>query len=240
MGGGAILLSLFIRHELRTSQPLLELRMFGQRSFRLAMITLSFIMAAQYARLVFVPLQLESLRGWSAMKVGLMFFVPAVTTAVGMALGGRMVDRIGPRTPVMAGCAGMVVAMGSFARLTLTTPAWVIVVLLSVQGFSMGLTMSPAMVAGLSDLPARLVAQGSAMRSLVTQVSGAVSVAVLGAVVTSRMGIAPSPEHAQAAYNAAFFVAACGVLVALVVASRLPRGPIARDVVTSDALLAAE
>ena len=240
MGAGAILLSLFIRHELRTSQPLLELRMFGQRSFRLAMITLSFIMAAQYARLVFVPLQLESLRGWSAMKVGLMFFVPAVTTAVGMALGGRMVDRIGPRTPVMVGCAGMVVAMGSFARLTLTTPAWVIVVLLSVQGFSMGLTMSPAMVAGLSDLPARLVAQGSAMRSLVTQVSGAVSVAVLGAVVTSRMGIAPSPEHAQAAYNAAFFVAACGVLVALVVASRLPRGPIARDVVTSDALLAAE
>lgn len=240
IGVGAVLLGLFVRHELRTPEPLLEVRMFSQRTFRLAMITLAFIMGAQYARLVFVPLQLEELRGYSAMKVGLMFFVPAVTTAIGMAIGGRLVDRIGPRTPVMVGCAAMVLAMGSFARLTLTTPAWVIIGLLSVQGFGMGLTMSPAMVAGLSDLPARLVAQGSAMRSLVTQVSGAVAIAVLGAVVTSRMGVDPSPEHAQAAYNSAFFIAACGVAVALVVAWRLPSGVIARDPATSEALVAAD
>ena len=157
---GAVMLALFVRHELRRPHPLLDLRMFQQRSFRLAMIVMAFIMGAQYARLVFVPLQLESLRGYSAMEVGLMFIVPAIATAIAMSISGRMVDQIGPRTPVMIGCGGMVVAMGCFSQLTLTTPAWVIVVLLSIQGLSMGLTMSPAMVAGLSDLPARLGRSG--------------------------------------------------------------------------------
>jgi MFS family permease len=154
----------------------------------------------------------------------LMFFVPAVVTAVGMAIGGRLVDSVGPRTPIMIGCGGMLAAMLCFARLTLTTPPSLIVLLLSVQGLSMGLTMSPTMVAGLSDLPARLVAQGSAVRSLSSQVSGAIAVAVLGAVVTSAMGADPTPQQAQDAYNLAFLVAGCGVVIALVLASRLPRG----------------
>ena len=78
------------------------------------------------------------------------------------------------------------------------------------------------------------------MRSLVTQVSGAVAVAVLGAVVESKMGTNPSPEHAQQAYNSAFLFAAIGVGIGLVVASRLPRGTLVHEGVSSEALLAAE
>ena len=37
------------------------------------------------------------------------------------------------------------------------------------------------MVAGLSDLPARLVSQGAVVRSLIGQVAGLLAVAVLGA-----------------------------------------------------------
>jgi DHA2 family multidrug resistance protein len=236
--GGSTLLVLFVRHELRVEQPLIELRMFEQRSFSLAMAVLVFVMVAQYARLVFVPLQLESLRGYTALKVGLMFFVPAILTAVGMSLGGRLVDRRGPRLPIVAGCIGMVVAMASFSQLSLTTPGWAIIGLLSVQGFSMGVTMSPTMVAGLGDLPARLVAQGSAVRSLISQLSGAVAVAVLGAVVVSKMGTDPSPQQAQNAYNLAFAVAAGGAVIALALASRLPSGAAAHDPIHTDALLA--
>ena len=115
-----------------------------------------------------------------------------------------------------------------------------VVGLLSVQGFGMGLTMSPTMVAGLGDLPPRLVSQGSAVRSLITQMSGAVSVAVLGAVVTSQMGTDPSPQQAQSAYNLAFLVAACGVAIALVVSIRLPSTAADHDGIPAEVLVAAE
>jgi EmrB/QacA subfamily drug resistance transporter len=241
IGGGLASLAAFAGHELRTDHPLIELRMFEQRAFRLAMGAFVFVMGAQFARLVFVPLQLESLRGFSAMKVGLMFFVPAVVTAVGMSLGGRLVDRVGPRRPIVLGCIGMIAALACFSRLTLTTPVWVIVALLSAHGISMGLTMSPLMVAGLGELPPRLVSQGSAVRSLISQMSGALAVAILGVVVSTQLGTDPSPAEAQDAYNLVFLLAAGGAVVALALASRLPSRVPTREAGALDgALLAAE
>ena len=80
----------------------------------------------------------------------------------------------------------------------------------------------PVLVAGLSDLPAPLVSQGTAVRSLLNQVSGALAVALLGAVVATRSGTDPTPAEAQSAFNSAFAVAAVGVLIAFVLAFRLP------------------
>lgn len=53
------------------------------------------------------------------------------------------------------------------------------------HGLSWGLTTSPGLIAGIGHLPAHLMAQGSAVRSLSGQVSGALAVSVLGAVVAA-------------------------------------------------------
>jgi hypothetical protein len=81
-----------------------------------------------------------------------------------------------------------------------------------------------APAAGLSDLPPTLLAHGTAIRSLTREVSGSVSIAVLGAVVALRMGRDPSVDESQAAYNAAFVVAGVGVAVAIGLALLLPKG----------------
>ena len=220
---GAASLLVFVRHELNIDHPMIQLRMFSERSFRLAMGVMVFVWVGNYARLVFVPLQLEDLRGETALRVGLLFFPPAVVTAVAMQIGGRMVDSIGPRLPILLGCATTLVSMIGFSRLTLTTPLAVVCAFLAVQGVGFGLVSAPAMVAGLSDLPRELTAQGTAVRSLTNQMSGALSVASLGAVVAARMGTHPSQAHAQSAYNGAFVAASIGLLISLILASRLPR-----------------
>jgi MFS family permease len=207
---------------------MIELRMFSQRSFRLAIGAMMLVYVAHYGRLVFIPLQLEGLRGESALRVGLLFLPPALATAVGMSLGGRLVDRLGPRLPIQIGCTCVFVGMVGFARLTLTTPLAVIGVLLSIHGFGVGITSAPALVAGLSELPSRLMARGTAVRALAAQVSGAIAVAVLGAVYAARAGAHPSLARAQAAYDTAFAVTGVGVLFALFLASRLPRGTASR------------
>ena len=221
--GGVALLVGFVVHELRVEHPLIELRMFCERTFRLAMAVMCFVFVAQFARLVFLPLQLEGLRGESALKVGLLFLPAAIVSAAAMTLGGRVVDRIGPRLPVVIGTASMAVALLAFTRLSLHTPLSTIAVILAIQGLGFGLLTPPVLVAGLSDLPAPLVSQGTALRSLLNQVSGAVAVALLGAVVATSGGADPTPTEAQSAYNNAFAVAAVGVLVAFVLAFRLPR-----------------
>jgi EmrB/QacA subfamily drug resistance transporter len=222
IGIGVLALAAFVPYELRTEHPLIELRMFQERSFRTAMLIALFLQSGYIGRLVFVPLELESLRGESALRVGILFLPPAIASATGMWLGGRLVDRVGPRFPVVIGCTITAVSVASCGRLTLTTPLFVIGVLLFAQGFGTGTVMAPVMVAGLSTLPARLLSHGTSLRSLTNQIGSAVAVAALGAIISVRMGGVTSGPHAQAAYNAAFIVMGASMVVCVFLGTRLP------------------
>ena len=215
---------IFIRHETTTPVPLLDLRMLEHRAFRLTMIIMLFVQISQFGRLVYLALELGELRGYTPLRVGVMFMPAALCTGVSMQIGGRLTDRVGPRVPILLGLGIVGVATFSLGWLTLSTPAWVIVAILCLQGFGTGFTNAPVMVAGISQLPKVLLSQASALRTLIQQVSGAFAVATLGAIVAFRLGANPSVTHAQASYNTAFLVGSVGVVIAWLIAYRLPRG----------------
>ena len=218
---GAGLLTWFIRHELRTEAPMLEVRMFRSRTFTMATGITFLVVTAQYARLVFIPLDLESVRGYSAFDVGLMLAPAGLATAVGMTFGGRLADRVGVRLPLILGTSLMATAIFAVAALGLTRPLWVIGGLLVLQGMGMGLHAAPATVAAMNTLPPELLGQGSAMRTLTSQVAGAMSVASLSAVLAIATPVAPTPAQSQTAFSVVFWVAFVGMLGALVLAVRL-------------------
>jgi EmrB/QacA subfamily drug resistance transporter len=223
LGGGVGALVWFVRRELGIRRPMLDLRLFGERAFRVGTGAALFVYLAQYGRLVFLPLELEGVRGLTALHVGLLFLPAGAAQAIGMIASGRTVDRIGPRRPMVVGSALMLVAVAGLARLTLTTPILLVTVLLSLQGFGCGVFTPGAMVAGMSELPGALLAQGAAIRSLAGQVSGALAVGALGAVVAIAMGRNPSLAHMQAAYNAAFAFAAGALVLGVAFAWRMPK-----------------
>src|SRR5205085_1653630 len=128
-----------------------------------------------------------------------------------MSLSGRLVDRYGPRVPAIAGTSTMATGVFLLAHLERTTPIELVVGALFVQGLGFGLCAMPTTVASLNALPAALVAQASAVRSLVSQVAAASTIAVLATLVSARMGSHPSPDHAQAAYNSAFLTMSIGL-----------------------------
>ena len=228
IGVGSLLLVAFVVQELRVPDPAVEVRMFAVPVFAAAMAVVLLTAAAQYVRIVFIPLQLEELRGYTALRVGVLLIPSAVFTALGMPLGGRLVDRVGPRTPVVAGCALMALTSFGLGNLEIDTPIAIVVALLAVQGFGMGLTAAPATVAGMNSLSGRFVAQASAMRSLSSQVAGATAIAVMSTVVASRMGDSPTPTQSQSAYNTAFLLVSAGLVGAAVIGLRLPRRSAAR------------
>ena len=218
---GAAMLVAFVRNELRTEHPMLELRMFRNPTFSTASGITFLVVIAQYARLVFIPLQLEGLRGYTALEVGLMLAPAGVATAVAMQVGGRLADRLGPRVPLIVGTSLMAVGLLALANLGLTTPLWLIATFLAVQGTGMGLHAAPATVAAMDTLTSDLLGHGAAVRNLASQVGGAVSVALMGAVYAIVTPAGASPEQAQRGYDIVFYAALAGMLGALVLAVRL-------------------
>ncbi len=226
---GAVLLAWLARRTLRHDHPILELRLFGVPIFGLSLLMVWLITIVQFARLNFLPVELQVVRGASAQEVGLMLAPAAVGVALTMALGGWLADRIGARVPMVCGLTVLCFTTWQLATLQPQTPAsWIVLVLL-VQGLGTGLMRIPLNVAGMNSLQNRFITHAAALRSLNRQVAGALATAVLAAILTAQLGaVAPNVSdagqllEAQAAYNRLFQVAFGFSVLALIGAFFMP------------------
>ena len=220
-------LLVFGRRELRSPEPLLELRMFAVPTFALTVAIVWLLTSAQFARLVIMPVELQVVRGLTPLEAGLVLAPAALGTAATMPIGGRVADRIGPRIPVTIGLVLIAGAVWVLGHLQVDTPTWVIITVLVVQGLGFGLSIMPNTVAAMNALPARYTSRAAAVRSLNRQVAGSLGVAVLASIVAARIGTlagtaTTTPQAAQDAYNVAFLVTFGGVVAAAVLALFLP------------------
>ncbi len=223
---GLALLASFVRRELGTGQPLIDVRMFKVPVFTLTMVLVALITTIQFGRLVFVPIDLETVRRYSAFVTGLILTPSALGTALTMPLGGRLADRVGARTPVVAGVAILTLAAWLLGHLTPTSSvAWIVWVLV-IQGAGTGLALMPNTVAAMNSLPARLVAQGSAVRAVNRQIAGSLGTAILASLVVARIGSVSvetvSPSAGQAAYNLVYLIGFWAGMVAIMLSLFLP------------------
>jgi DHA2 family multidrug resistance protein len=176
LGGiGLVLLIAFVRHDLRQADPLIDVRMFKIPEFAVAMTLVAGMISVNLARLVFVPLQLVTLRGLSEIEVGLLLTPAAFSQAIAAPIAGALTDRIGARLPVVLGLGAMAVSTYLLANLDLATPLVAIGIIVFVQGAGTGLALAPNQVAGMNALPQRLLARGTAIRSTTRQVAGSLA-----------------------------------------------------------------
>ncbi|HZD23674.1 MAG TPA: DHA2 family efflux MFS transporter permease subunit [Acidimicrobiia bacterium] len=224
---GLALLTFFVRREFRSEYPLLEMGMFKVPTFSLTIAVVWLITVAQFARLVFIPIELQTVHGLTALETGLLLAPAAGGTALTMPFGGRIADRFGARIPVTVGLAMISTASWLLGSITPDTFPGRILAYLLLQGAGTGLALIPNTVAAMNSIPNRWVARGSAIRSLNRQVAGAVGVGVLASLVVARVGSitgnpTTDPLTLQAAYNLVFHVAFVGALAATVLALFLP------------------
>ena len=146
----------------------------------------------------------------------------AVLTALSMAIGGRLVDRIGARRPAVTGLTLMLIGAAGNAFITPSTSLAWITTSLAIQGMGVGLVMIPVTVVGLNAISDRSMAHASTIRALTNQVGAAMSVAAIFALINARLASAHTLGQQQGAYNSAFIVAMAALVIAIVVALRMP------------------
>jgi DHA2 family multidrug resistance protein len=229
LGVGTILAATWVVRSLRIRAPLVDMRMFGERTFTLCMIVLLLLTMAQYGRLVFIPLELEALRHFSALRVGVILLPTALCAAGAMPIAGRLTDRVGPRVPTALGIACIGVSTWLLSTLSLQTSDVRLACYLAIGGVGLGFSMMPTTVAALLSLPNRMTAEASSLRTLSRQVSGSLGVAVLSTIIATRLAGIPRPPTnpsdiitAQSAYNLAFTIATWSCAFALLAALGLP------------------
>src|SRR5690606_32839726 len=103
LAGGLALLVAFVLYELRVDQPLIQVRSFADRAFAVDNAILFLLMIPCVPMFFFASMYAQISLGETAAEPGLYLLIFFAGFATGAQFGGRMLDRIGARPPVVLG-----------------------------------------------------------------------------------------------------------------------------------------
>jgi MFS family permease len=152
---------LFVRHELRHPDPLIQPRLFGRRPFAAANAAIALSNLAMYVTLLTVPLLVAG--GHRAVGAGVLLAALSGPAVILAPVGGRLADRAGRRLPAVAGlgllAAGLApLALGGSATPTLAAG-------LAVAGVGLGISQGVLQAAAIEAAPAEFAGLAAGLAS---------------------------------------------------------------------------
>jgi EmrB/QacA subfamily drug resistance transporter len=221
---GLALIALFARHALRREEPLLDIRLLGQRGFAAASVATFASGAALYGAMLLLPLYFQGVRGQDALHAGLLLIPQGLGSALSMGIAGRLADRVGGARVAVVGLTTMALATVPLAFLTADTSYWLISAVLFVRGVGLGGGVMPLMAASFATLrrPSD-IAHATPQLNVLQRVGGSVGTAILTVVLSSRLGVAPDLDAAAAAFDHAYWWAVGASALAVLPALHLAR-----------------
>jgi EmrB/QacA subfamily drug resistance transporter len=184
---GAVALALFVRHALRASEPLIDLRLFKNRTFAVSSGTLMLVIISVFGGMLLLPLYLQTVRGESAMDTGLLLAPQGLGAMLAMPLAGRLTDRTGVGRIVPVGLILVALSFLALTQLEADTSYWAFGAVLFVMGAGMGATMMPTFSGAMQTLRKAAVARASTTLNITQQVGASIGTAVLSVLLASAL-----------------------------------------------------
>jgi EmrB/QacA subfamily drug resistance transporter len=183
--GGLALLVIFVWIQRRSSHPALDVSLFRNPAFSAAAGALGLNFFALLGATFYLVFYLQGVRGYTPLQSGAALIPVAVGMAIMAPRSSGLAERFGAKAVVATGFVLIALSFLGIQLLGLTTPVWLLIVVLSVQGLGMGSVMAPATESIMSVVPREKAGAGAAVNNSVRQVGGALGVAILGSVLAA-------------------------------------------------------
>jgi EmrB/QacA subfamily drug resistance transporter len=182
-----VLLAAFILIELRSRAPLIPFRIFRLRTLTGANIVGILLGASLFSMFFFISLYMQQVLGYSPIHAGLSYLPLALTIIVAAGLGGQLVTRFGFKPILAAGMGFVALGLGWFSGVSagggfladILGPS-----LLAAIGLGFGFVTST--IAAVSGVKAQEQGLASGLINTSQQIGGALGLAVLSTVATTR------------------------------------------------------
>ncbi|MEJ2746637.1 MAG: MFS transporter [Anaerolineae bacterium] len=181
-----LFLALFIIAENRAAQPMVDLRLFGNKLFSINLITGFATFVAISGTTLLTPFYLENILGFSTSYIGVLMAVVPLFLGVVSPLSGILSDRFGTRPITVIGL--VVLALGYWAMSTLnqqTTGLGFVLRMLPV-GIGMGVFQSPNNSAVMGSVPRKRLGIASGLLAISRTLGQTAGVALMGALWAGR------------------------------------------------------
>lgn len=242
---GLLLVAAFAVHALRAHNPLLRVRLLGQRRTGGGALVLLLFAGGYFSTLLLVPLYFQVARSESATTAGLLMMPQAIVAGIAIQVSGRLVDRLPPLQVIGSGIAIAVTGYVAFAvQLSADVPYGQLVPALMLGAGGAGATMLPTITTATRHLADADIPSGSTMINVLNQLAtsvttAAVAVLLAGALAGRLPGLATEGDLGalQAMPAAERLATAPAVADAIQVAFALPVGMMTTSFVVAVVLL---
>jgi EmrB/QacA subfamily drug resistance transporter len=197
--GGLAVLAVFVAWERVSSHPMLNLRFFRNRSFSGAISSVGLAMFGLVGSLFLLTQFLQFNLGYPALQAGVRMLPVAVALAVIAPLSAAAVRIAGTKLTV---AAGLLVIAAGFWQISQATVTWTYTSALPgmiMIGIGAALVIPSATASVMGSLPPGDTGVGSATNGVSIQLGGALGVAVIGSLLSTRyqdrMASALAPHH---------------------------------------------
>ncbi len=236
LAAGLALVGAFVLHARgRGREALLDLSLLSDRGFRACAAMAGSFGALMFGMLFLLPLYWESVRGRTPLEAGLLMLPQALGSLIALLNVGRLADRHGSREMVLGGLVLASLATVPFAFADENTPYALLLPVLLLRGLGLSMVLVPSNAAAFRSLPRSSVPYATSLLTVLLRVGGSLGVALVAAVLQSRVGAAlPGTTPAEqlellhggagdaARTIAPAFGATAAVLLALTVITLIP------------------
>ncbi len=175
---GIVSLVIFIRRQLNLKEPMLEFRVFNYGIYTLGTILSMFVFGVLIATNIILPLYMQNMLQYSALKSGLVLLPGAIIMGMMNPITGYLFDKFGGKWLARIGLFVLVVSTLPFTMLTEHTTFMYLATSNALRMVSIAMVMMPMTTLAINQLPNELIAHGTAMNNTFRQMAGAIGTAV--------------------------------------------------------------
>ena len=183
---GALFTLLFVIHECKMKQPMLNFEVLKYSGFTLTAMINMIVVMSLFGGMILLPIYLQTLRGFTPLDSGLLLLPGALLMGVMGPFAGKMLDKFGIKPLAIIGLIIMTYANWELTKLSDDIAYGRILWIYTVRSFGMSFIMMPIMTAGMNALPSRLVSHGNALVNTVRQLAGSIGTALLVTIMTMQ------------------------------------------------------
>jgi len=183
----AVLLVSFAVIELRQAAPMFDFRLFRVPTFTGAQITAFAMSSGMFAQFLFIPLYIERVLGYSAVRTGVIFLPLSLVSFVVAPIAGRLSARMPVRILLSGGLALVGVALLLMHGVTLSSTWTTLLAGFIVGGVGIGMVNAPLASTAVSVVEQRKAGMASGINNTFRQIGIATGIAALGAIFQDKI-----------------------------------------------------
>ena len=209
------------------SHPLVPFRIFRSRTLSVANTVMFLVGGAFFAMWYFLTFYFQNILGYDPVRTGFAFLPMALAIIIGAQLSSRILTKTGVKPLLLVGASLATLGFLWISLIKIDSSYWGAIFVPSILcAFALGMLFAPLATAATADVERSESGLASGVLNAARTIGGAIALAVLATVATSRSATFLHPTSPMAlvgGYQRAFQISALITFIGLMVSFLLPR-----------------